>query len=164
MAREQYSVAQVWLHWIIAVLILFQYLSGDSASHHVHTVIEGKVRWGQLNLGANYHMIMGTVVLALASARLCLRLVLGTPPHVPGGPNWSHLLAKWVQEGLYLMIFLVPITGFIGTITFANFWLGTHELAKTILLVLVLLHIAGALYQIFVNKQGSFKRMTRFRK
>ncbi len=164
MSQSEYSRAQIYLHWSMVVLIALQFLSGDAVSHFFHDMERGQAELGAQGFGANYHMIMGIVVLALGASRLTLRMVQGVPPHVKAGPAWTHKLANGVQHALYGFIFLTPLSGFVGVVLQTEFWLETHEVLKTILMLLIVAHIAGALYQLFILKSGSFQRMWRIGK
>ena len=155
-AASGYSRAQVILHWLIAVLILFQLLAHEGM----------EVAWRALRLGGEAlgnpvpHIVAGSAILILAAIRLVIRLRHGAPPHPAGQPAVFGILANIVHWGIYALLFALPISGLVA-------WFGGAEPAalahagplRLMLIGLVLLHIAGALVQQFALRSGVLMRM-----
>lgn len=156
-----YSRAQIVLHWTIALLILVQFLAADGIENAWNALQEGDaLRAGDLPL-AWLHVGIGITVLVLAFVRVWLRLTRGAPPLPDNDPLPARIGAHVVHALIYLLLFLMPISGSIA-------WFGgvgeagdVHEFLKTALLVLICLHVAGALVQQFVLRSGIMMRMLR---
>jgi len=156
-----YSSAQILLHWTIALLILVQFLAADGIEHAWDAFEAGEtLRSGDMPL-AWLHIGIGITVLVLAIVRVWLRLTRGAPPLPENDPLPARIGAHVVHGLIYLLLFLLPISGSVA-------WFGgveqagdAHKFFKTALLVLVGLHVAGALVQQFVLRSGLLMRMLR---
>ncbi len=154
-----YTRAQISLHWVVAVLIAAQYLLADGIEEAWESYEEAgvKVTTG----GAWLHIIIGVAVLGLALWRILLRTSRPAPAPGAGESAGQVMIAKVTHGLLYLLMVMLPVTGAIawfGGIEAAG---GMHKLGKTLLLVLVGLHVLGAVYNHFVLKNGMLSRMTR---
>jgi cytochrome b561 len=151
-----YSRAQVALHWVIAVLILFQFLFNQPMIEAWYAAYKGGTEPGN----PLPHMIVGSTILILALARLAIRLTRGVPPHPAGQPAALALVAKVVHGGIYVLLFALPISGLVAWFVGAEGAAFAHVGPLRFLLIgLVILHIAGALVQQFVLKSGVLMRM-----
>lgn len=163
MAVSTYSRTQVWLHWIIAALVLVQFVYPDGMNHAWRAFRRGQdLAAGNMPF-AYMHIALGVAVLVLAIVRLGLRLTRGVPPL----PEDEHPALRWLAKIthflIYLLLFIVPISGMVA-------WFGgivpageAHGLLQNVLMYLVLLHAAGALVQHFVFKTDTLRRMLAFR-
>jgi cytochrome b561 len=112
-------------------------------------------------LPANLHVYIGLAVLVLAVLRMALRIRYGAPA-VPADENivlkYVAMLAHLV---LYAAIFLMPLTGALAW----YFGMGEigelHEIGKPVIIIVVVVHAAGALWQHFVAKTDVLRRMLR---
>ena len=99
---QRYTRAAIWLHWIVALLI----------------VANVTLAWVWPNLGnarpaIDLHKSIGITVLGLAIMRLLWRLT-HTPPPLPGGyAKWEARASHAAHWLLYLVIFAMPLTGWI---------------------------------------------------
>jgi len=158
-APKGYSRAQIALHWIVAVLIVPQFVLHDGIAAAWDKVEDGiAVGFDPLVAG---HVIGGIAILALAIWRLALRARRGAPPPPEAEHPALKLVAKATHGGLYLLLVLMPVSGLAA-------WFGgvepaaeAHETMKVVLLALVALHVVGALYQQFVLKTNLMERMKR---
>jgi len=154
-----YSLAQISLHWIIAALILFQLVFGDAIGGAWRSVRQGAVP----EMGAMVwaHIGVGVTVLLLVLWRISLRMARGVPAEAEAGTALTRFAAKVVHLGLYLLVLALPITGlaaWFGGITSAA---DVHELMKPLLILLIALHVIGALWHQFVLKDNLLARMKR---
>lgn len=62
----------------------------------------------------NIHWVLGLLVGFLVLPRLAWRLLEVEPDATPGS-RLEHRLAKWAHWGLYGLLILMPLTGYIGT-------------------------------------------------
>lgn len=147
-----YSGLQIALHWLIAILILAAWLTGDGGREAMKTIEDGGTA------GFVPHVALGLAILALVLVRVLVRLGRGAP-EAPGEPGsllvrvagWGHLL-------IYVLMIGVPLGGI------ATFFLGidvgdVHALAANVLMVVVLGHALMALYHQYVLKDGLLRRM-----
>ncbi|WP_319824699.1 cytochrome b [Thalassovita sp.] len=152
-----YSRTQIALHWAVFILIAFQFLANEPMSE----------AWEALRKGGDYgfsplvagHVVAGGAVAVFALWRLGLRLKRGVPPLPDKEPPMMQLAAHVTHWSLYALMLVVPFSGSMA-------WFGgvkpaaeAHEVLKTVLLLLVILHVAGALYHQFVLKTNLMQRM-----
>lgn len=96
-ARTRYSTVAIFLHWAIALLIIFNLTTGFF--HHSVP----KVAWG-------FHVSSGITILALTLVRIVWRLTHKSPPFLPMA-RWERGLAHVVHFCLYLAMLAAPLTG-----------------------------------------------------
>ncbi len=147
-----YSGLQIGLHWLIAILILTAWFTGEGAEEAMEVVEEGGVA------GFVPHVAVGLAILALVAVRVLVRLGRGAPaaPGMPG--SLSVMAADWGHRLIYLLMVAVPLGGI------STFFLGLdvgeiHGLAANILMLVVLGHALMALYHQYVLKDGLLRRM-----
>lgn len=127
------------------------------------------------------HFTFGIVIVAVAVVRLAWRATHGEPVPEDGLPPWQTLSAHIVHWLLYALLFIVPLLGWMDAsrrgmpvalfglelpkllATRAPGWGWTGDvhglLANYLMLALVGLHAAAALYHHFVLRDGVLKRM-----
>ena len=149
-----YSGVQIALHWLVAVLILVAWLSGEGAEEAMEVVEEGGVA------GFVPHVAFGLSILALVVIRVLVRLGRGAPA-APGAPgSLAVKAADWGHRLIYLLMILVPLGG--ASVFFLGLDVGdVHGLAANLLMLLVLGHALMALYHQYVLKDGLLRRMMR---
>ena len=151
--RSGYSGLQIGLHWVIAVLILSAWWTGEGARSALDAFEETAAAPGFV-----LHVALGLAILALVVLRVIVRLTRGAP-EAPGEPGslavraagWGHLL-------IYVLMIAVPLGGisawFLGLETG-----DIHSLAANVLMIVVLGHTVLALYHQYVVKDGLLRRM-----
>ncbi|MFC3181050.1 cytochrome b [Cypionkella sinensis] len=156
--RKGYSATQIALHWLVAVLILFQLIFGEAMGTAWRAVRRDMVP--DMTVAVWAHIIAGIAVLIFALWRLNLRASRGVPEAPPDRPLMMNA-AKWGHWALYAVMLLAPITGLVA-------WYGgvaeaaeVHELFKPVIIVLVAGHVLAALYHQFIRKDGLLLRMKR---
>lgn len=159
-----YSRLQIALHWGIVLLLLVQFLTGDAMAAYFDRMMEAQeAAADQVKIGgaALVHFVMGTLVLATAVVRTVVRRMSGVPDATPESPEWDRVLSHWNHRLLYAMLWITPILGGAAYLMGSEAAGEAHEIAKTVLLVLVVLHVLGALYHQFVLRDGLIRRMVR---
>jgi cytochrome b561 len=163
------------LHWIGAAFIILLLAHGWWMTHMTP-------RPERL---ANYagHAAMGYDFLVLLVARLLWRWT-NPVPALPGDTKpWERLAAHVSHAGLYVLMFATTLVGWglAGTmraplqqdifgikvpLIYANpdraaheMWENTHRVLAYVLLALVVVHVAAALYHHFVKRDAVLKRM-----
>jgi cytochrome b561 len=172
--RERWGSVQIALHWTIAALVL---LVQVPAGITMVWSEPGPVQ----NLCYNIHKTNGIVIFLLAVVRLSWRWSHPVPLLPADMPPWQAKLAHTTHALLYLVLFLMPITGFLYTAMggFPVPFFMVYDLAKWVpvnkpvaevfkyahltlqfvLYVTVLLHVAGALYHHFGRRDAVLLRM-----
>ncbi len=171
--RAGYAGTAKFLHWLILLLLICQFIFAWTMPHigrntPVTTLI-------------SLHFTFGIIILAVAVIRLAWRFSHGEPEPEDGLPPWQTTTARIVHWLLYLLLFVVPILGWINAswrgmpvamfglelprlvATRAPGWQWTGDihglLAEYGMLTLVGLHVLAALYHHFVRHDGVLKRM-----
>lgn len=156
-----YTATQIFLHWAIAALVIFQLIFGDYIKPAYRALQRG-TEPAEADLSqANIHVYVGIAVLALALARLAARFLHGVPAAPAGESNVQKWVASAAHVLLYLVIFLMPVSGMVawyGGVSLAG---QMHETAKPVIILVIALHAAGALWQHFVAKTDVLTRMLR---
>jgi cytochrome b561 len=155
-AEPSYSRIQILLHWTIAALVILQLLFGESMVTVVEAGEEGNVPPVFDQNMAWLHYWFGIAVLTLVVIRLGLRLTTGVPRvKAVGLTAWA---ATATHALFYLLLFVVPITGLLGYY-YGDPWGELHTWGKPVFIVLIGLHVLGALYHQFWIKDGTLRRM-----
>jgi len=156
-----YSALQIALHWIVVVLVAFQFLAHDGMEDAWRAFLRGRSASVDEALMANLHVAAGIAVLVLALARIFLRLTRGAPPPPADEPLLLQWSAEAVHFSIYVLLLALPVTGaaawFLGLEEAGDL----HELLQNLLLAAIALHVAGALFQHFVRRSQVLVRMFR---
>ncbi|HEX5079238.1 MAG TPA: cytochrome b [Geminicoccaceae bacterium] len=172
--RERWGSVSIGLHWTIAALVL---LVQVPAGITMVAVEPGTLQ----NVCYNIHKTNGIVIFLLAVVRLGWRVSQPVPGYAPDMPVWQARLARTTHALLYLVLFLMPITGFLYTamggfpVPFfmvydlaqlvpenkpvAEVFKYAHLTLQFVLYVTILLHVAGALQHHLIRKDGILRRM-----
>jgi cytochrome b561 len=155
--KSGYSGIQITLHWLIALLVLFQLVFGESMTTVVDAAEEGTAVSPADHFLATSHYWVGISVLVLVLLRLVVRLASGAPqPAASSG--WMSRAATATHWLFYLLLVAVPATGLMAL--YVNDAFGDiHALGKPVFIVLIALHAAAALFHQFFLKDGTLKRM-----
>lgn len=156
--RNGYGGAQILLHWIIAALILFNYIYSDGMGQAFDARLKGASA-ASLDINPAIHVWVGVAVLVLCALRLIVRTVRGAPE--PGGTGMVQMAARWGHRLLYLLMFLVPLAGGITWFGRVEALGDLHALLANALLIVAGGHALMAIYHQFVMRDGLLTRMTR---
>lgn len=157
-----YSISQRVLHWGMALLILFNLIFSDGMEKWNWTVKKGEAVTPEIISSANIHAYVGIAILILAALRLILRFVQGVPDLPSEEPPILQLIAKLTHGLIYLLFFVLPLSGM------AKYYFGAElpgelhgGIFKVLLWALIVLHVGGALVQKFYFKTDVMDRMTK---
>lgn len=154
-----YTRTQIALHWVIFLLIAAQFVFHDAISEAYHDLMKtGDFVRGPL---VAQHIFSGILILALAIWRIVLKLKRGAPALPEDEPRALQIAAHATHGILYLLLLLVPISGGVAWFASVKPAAEAHEVLKTVLLLVVLIHFLGALFQKFVLKSNVMERMLR---
>jgi cytochrome b561 len=152
-----YAPIQIGLHWLIAALVLFQLVFGESMVTATEAAEEGTALGATDAILATAHYWAGISVLVLVAVRLFVRLRMGAPAPAQGNPLLV-LAAKATHWLFYILLVAVPVTGLITV--HINPEMGEiHQLAKPAFIILIVLHAGAALFHHFVLRDGTLRRM-----
>ena len=101
---ETYNRGAIALHWMTAALIVVNLLLGLSMV--ALPISPRKLHWYL------FHKSIGITVFLLTSLRLAWRAIRPHPPPVPM-PSWQRRSAAVSHVLLYLLLFVVPLSGWI---------------------------------------------------
>jgi cytochrome b561 len=149
-----YSTLQIVLHWLVAVLILVAWWSGEGAEEALEALEDGAV------VGFVPHVAFGLAILTLVAVRIILRATRGAPsaPGVIG--SLPVKAAEWGHRLTYLLMLAVPLGGI--SVWFLGLEVGQiHGLAANVLMIVVLGHVLMVLYHQYLLKDGLLRRMMR---
>jgi cytochrome b561 len=156
-----YSPMQVALHWIVVVLVAFQFLAHVGIEQAWRASERGEPSPADTMALAYLHIAAGTLVLLLALVRIYLRMTRGAPSPPADEPRLLQLLAEAVHVSIYLLLLLLPLSGAIAWFLGVKAAGDVHELLKSVLLAAIALHVAGALFQHFILRSQVLMRMLR---
>lgn len=110
----RYGAFALSLHWITAVLVLAAFTLGPGGSEER---VYSAARDGDRQL----HESLGLLVFFLSTVRLAWAVV-DRRPDPALAHRWMDSVSRIVQGGLYLLLFIVPLTAIAGA------WLENHPL------------------------------------
>jgi cytochrome b561 len=128
----------------------------------------------------NLHKSLGLTVLALIVLRILWRITHTPPATLSSYKAIEKKVATATHHSLYLLMLAVPVTGLIMAINskYGVKWFGmdviagldnkpmreffecTHEFVGIVLLVLISIHLLGALKHKFIDKDDTMSRMS----
>lgn len=153
--ERTYNTAQILLHWVIAALIIFNYFASDEMGRAFRQHLDDSNTG--YNLASSLHVYIGLAIIALVVIRIIVRLVSRK-----ANKNSQNLLDKVshiTHDVLYLLMFFAPICGAIAWYLGIHFMGDVHEIAINIMMTLVLLHAAAAIFHQYVLKDGTLLKM-----
>lgn len=154
-----YTTTQIVLHWVIALLVLVQWINHEDMQHWWRQVKRGLASGLPEPGPAFIHIVAGAAVLILILARLAMRWRAGapqTPADLPPLIRRGSLLAHYL---LYLLLFLLPLSGLVAVFLSVEPAADAHSLMTNLLLALIALHVLGALYHLVLRRDGVFSRI-----
>ena len=156
-----YTGTQIFLHWAIAALVIFQLIFGEDIGAAWRAYRRGLEPSADATFAANIHVYIGIAVLVLALWRLALRMRYGAPLPPPNESTIQKWIAGAAHIVLYLAILLMPISGLAAWFVGVEVAAEAHEFGKPVIIIVVALHAAAALYQHFFAKSDVLMRMLR---
>ncbi|MFA5959170.1 MAG: cytochrome b [Tatlockia sp.] len=172
-AVVNYSRGSIILHWLIAVIVMIM-LSG---SYFLDDLPEQYIGTAFL-----IHKSVGITVFFLMGLRVLWLWMYGKPKLPQTMSMWQKALAHTVQYAMVIGLFLMPLCGWIMSVAankipsyfglfslplpwiepskaLASFMKESHNTIAWILIVLIIVHIIGALKHHYIDKDTIFRRM-----
>jgi cytochrome b561 len=169
---QKYHPLLVALHWLMALMILMALAAGGLLLANMPPDSPDKVE------GLAGHMGFGLAIGVLLVLRLVTRLRSSHPPHATTGNALLDRFGRWTHWGFYLLIAGMVLTGLttaLGLGLFPIVYGGAadtlpaelatfaprvvHGFIAFVLVALIALHIAAAIYHQFLLKDGLLQRM-----
>jgi len=170
--NQGYRWPLVSLHWLTMLLIIAAYVIG---------ILLDDMHLSPLKLKLfSWHKWLGMLVLALLPLRLLLHRLDGFD-HTTGLRPWEARGSQLAHAGLYLLMLAAPLLGWLQSSAtgFQVVWFGVlplpdlvgkdkaladlfkelHEGSVNLLLALIALHAAAALYHQYFRHDGVLARM-----
>lgn len=158
-ALKGYSARQIRLHWLVAIIIVLQFVLHEPIAEAWEGIENGQspaFNWLILS-----HVFGGTLVLIFALWRLVLRQTRGVPPAPEAEPAPLRLAAHLGHLALYALMIAMPLSGMAAWFGGIEAAAEGHEVMKVALLALVAVHVLAALWHQFWLKDGLMARMKR---
>lgn len=174
-SADRYSRGAVALHWLVAVLIIVNFLIAWRAEDLPKPEAMGVM---------SYHKAVGLIVLLLTVVRILWRFAKPVPPLVETLKAWEAALAKVTHGLFYFLMLAIPVAGWglhsaasggkpvsiFGLFAMPALPVGhdkptigvfheAHEITATLMFFLFFLHVAAALKHQFVDKDATLRRM-----
>ncbi len=170
----RYSKTAIVLHWLIAILVV---TNVALASMSEDLPREAKAVY------MTPHKAIGISILLFSLLRLFWRIGHKPPPMPATVPGWQAVLGRTVHALFYFLIIAVPFTGwlmvsaypgspgadFFGLVTLdlpvgdskalSGIGREAHEILTKPLVILIFLHVIGALKHQFVDRVPFIQRM-----
>ena len=132
------------------------------------------------NFYYNLHKSLGLTIFVLILFRIFWRVTHKPPAMLTSYKPLERKLATGAHHLLYMLMFAIPVTGLIMTLyskyglkwfgidiysgldnkDIREFFVEAHEIVGIILLVVLAVHVAGALKHKFIDKDQTMNRMT----
>lgn len=173
---EIYPPAARALHWLTVLLLAVQIPVG------LYMAYRGNVLnlWDAVtNTLYSAHKLSGLAILALVIIRFLYRLSARPPNPEPTITGWQHVVSTLNHLALYLLLVAMPVIGYLGVAYYPaldvfNFKLPAlvapdkpmaeqlffwHMVGAYLLISLIALHVAAALYHYTIRRDNVLGRM-----
>jgi cytochrome b561 len=154
--KRGYSLAQIALHWLVALLVPVQYLTGGSIERTHHAVHMGMTPAYWDVVQHHLHNYAGMAIGLLMGMRLVLRLLQPRETCRPG--RWPERAATALHHAFYATIIGQACMGFVAS----YFWFRIapyHVVGSRIILAMVALHLAAAAWHTLAVRDETVDRM-----
>jgi cytochrome b561 len=171
---QHYNNVAIALHWIVAIGVIIMIGLG----WYMVDIPKGTP---SRSLFFNTHKSIGLTVGIIALIRLLWRATHPAPPLPAGTPRWTIGAAHASHALLYFLLIFMPTVGFIAS-NFSKYGVnyfqlvkigpffaedkkmydlfqGMHEVAATVLVVVIAVHVLAAFKHLLVDRDGVFQRM-----
>ena len=192
--NTKYTNVAIVLHWLIGIAILFMFILGwfmtdlpketpKTTSFDIFNLSlitwEVEEEQSQRSFYFNLPKSVGLSLLMLIVLRMYWRFTHRPPAFLNSMKLWEKRLAKATHHSLYVLMFLIPLSGIIMSAgsKYGIKWFGIkvipgfddkairelfyefHEIFGLLLLLLLIFHILGAVKHSIVDKDGTLRRM-----
>ncbi len=173
---DVYTPAARGFHWLTLALVAVQVPLGVAMSYRGNLLNI----WDALtNTLYSWHKLIGLVILIVVLARLSYRLSRGAPADEPTLEPWQKFVSHVTHWAIYGLLIVVPILGWLGVsyypaLNVFGFNLPglvapdqaaaakvffAHMIGAILLVLLIGMHVAAALFHYVIRKDGVLNRM-----
>ncbi len=165
---KKFDKGTIWIHWLTAILILAlfpmgKYMSGLEPADKMDLV--------------KPHAILGIIVLVLTIIRTYFFFKRSRPADLKTGSKFNDKLAVWIHNIFYFLLFGIAVSGlatmvlggYVDALKSGNIEvikdaaeigpLKPHGALAMIMMILLLLHVIGAIKHYFLTKENTLKRI-----
>lgn len=171
-ATVRYNHGAATLHWLTAILVLLQLYVGFT----FHDLPRGPER---MELFA-WHKTLGAAILLVTLVRLAWRFFNPPPPYPSDMPKWDRAAAVWSHRIVYFALLALPLTGLAAVSKPGQSWVelkwginipalplgdefgDIHETLVLVTIVLLVVHVAAAIWHQWIAKDRAAGRMPPF--
>ncbi len=174
-AAARYSRGAIALHWIMAGLIVLNFILAEMAedvSKEERSILMGN------------HKAIGITILLFTLVRIGWKLARPAPPPVDTLKAWEAALAKVTHGLFYVLMLAIPLAGWAASSAWGNgapvdmfgifgmpalpvehgkeaagLFGEIHETTAKLMFVLFILHVGAALKHQFIDRDGTLRRM-----
>lgn len=161
------------VHWVMTVLVILMICAG--------LVMTGSVSRPVQDTLFIFHKNTGVILLLLLVFRFAWRLGHPPPPLPASVPPLQQLAASITHLGLYFFLAVMVVSGYVRVVTggfpiemldalgippllpkaesVAKASSAVHAVAKSVLILLILMHVGAAAFHGIVRRDGVFSRM-----
>jgi cytochrome b561 len=171
-----YTATARRFHWWTAALVTVQIPIGLYMANQGNTL---NIPDGTLGKLFSTHKLIGIAIFFLVVARLAYRFLHGKPPDETSIAPWQKIASHINHWGLYFLLVLVPLGGFIGILLYPSleifgvtlpallspdrdvaervfYW---HMVGAFGILVLAGIHAIAVAYHYYIRRDGVLRRM-----
>lgn len=166
----QYNSKQKWNHWLSAIITLIVTII-------LFIKVPASYVLGSMSHVYLLHKSLGVVIFILTILRIYSIIKDKVPDVIPKRQKLQRILSKSVQGLIYILLFILPLSGYLmssrplevfGIISipaidmhndFYTFFHALHKCCSHLLVLLLIIHIAGALYHFFWYKDKVLQSM-----
>lgn len=169
-----YGLLAVFLHWVMAIIIIALFFLGD--------YMVGLGYYDQLYHQAPWwHKSIGISLFLLLLTRIMVKLSSTSPKPLATYKSWEISLAKITHLSFYFLLLIICASGYliatakgVGIEVFSGFKIPAimtltesqtdlsgdiHRVSSTILIALLILHIAASIKHHFIDRDATLTRM-----
>lgn len=179
-AAPGYPVGTKILHWAMVVALSIQFVLGyaiDRADDLLEWFVDGWLG-GQEDRLVLMHVGIGLIIISLAIVRVVWRRTVGLPPWAPGLSELERRIAHRVEQVLYWLMFLIPLTGLALVLVSGEDWdlgrgqwqapvewldddvlLGAHIASHLTFFAALAIHVGLVLKHQFIDRDHLLRRM-----
>lgn len=172
MVQDKYSLSLRIIHWLMAVFIIGMLCSGF---YMTSLPFSNKLKFSIYTV----HKTCGITVLGLIIIRIFSRVFSYVPPLPADFSRLTINLSKIIHLGLYFLMVLMPLSGYVMSSAsgkgikyffhipllinenkeLANTANGLHSIFAYFIAFFIILHIAGFLKHLLIDKQNILRRI-----
>ncbi len=172
-SSNRYGAIAITLHWLIGLMILGSIILGLYMVSLELSPLKLKLY--------SWHKWLGVTIFLLAVVRTLWRLTHPAPPFPPNLPKWQHVAAHTTHIAIYILLFAIPLSGWMMSSAFgfqvvyfgvlpipdllvknkelAEQLKALHEILNIALWVLLFLHIVAAIKHHVIDRDAVLYRM-----